>query len=113
MRRRLAALCLAVAATSWLGLPIVLAGSNGQQAIFEDYDQDSTQVCFSGTNQYGNPASHCFGEVSYEAITTGWWWKGTLHMKESNGETWTTTVPLSQSANYWCFSDQTDRGAPC
>jgi hypothetical protein len=112
-RSRIVGLVMGLVVALWLGMPVALAGSNGQQAIFEDYDQDSVQVCFSGTNQHGSPASGCWGEVSYEAITSGWWWQGTLKMAESNGEHWSTSVPVSQSANYWCFDDQIDRGSAC
>jgi hypothetical protein len=34
-------------------------------------------------------------------------------MAESNGEQWSTSAPASQSANYWCFDDQIDRGSAC
>lgn len=60
-------------AAPWLGLPVVLAGSNGQRAIFEDYGQESVQVCVSGTNEHGCPASGCWRGVSCEAATSRWW----------------------------------------
>lgn len=93
---------------------IALAGTDGQQMLFHDDDHDSSQVCFYGTNQHGNPKQVCEGEVSWQAITTGYWWIDSMKMVESNGQTWYTSVPLNQpSSNYYCFDDSTGRASGC
>lgn len=107
------------------GRPITaLAGSNGQQLDFIDHI-GIYSICLSGTNQNGvhipQPGHNkpCFTTPNYGSNDiNGWWWVGALAMDTYDGAgryagTYGTTVPRSQSPNYWCFNDQNGSAYGC
>jgi len=109
----------AVALTAAIsGVMNVSAGSNGQQFTYINgfFLNGPTQMCVSGTNNYGNPANGCWNLTGTYTTTSGWWWKGSAHITASGGSVGNTnvwiTIPVNQSANCWSYENDNGHQGP-